>query len=38
VPESFLNPGATYYWKVRARDSQGNISRWSQVFRFTTAG
>jgi hypothetical protein len=38
VPESFLNPGATYYWKVRARDSQGNISTWSQVFRFTTAG
>ncbi len=37
VPESFLNPGATYYWKVRARDAQGAVGPWSQVFSFTTA-
>ncbi|MCW5979163.1 MAG: hypothetical protein KIT09_13890 [Bryobacteraceae bacterium] len=38
LPSSFLNPGTTYYWKVRARDSHGNIGAWSRPFRFTTAG
>jgi len=37
VPESFLNPGTTYYWKVRARDSRGAVGRWSEVFSFRTA-
>jgi hypothetical protein len=37
LPATFLNPGTAYYWKVRARDSQGNIGAWSRVFRFTTA-
>ncbi len=36
VPASFLNPGTTYYWKVRSRDSKGAISDWSQVFSFST--
>lgn len=37
VPESFLNPGTTYYWKVRARDSRGAIGPWSDVFSFRTS-
>jgi hypothetical protein len=37
VPASFLNPGTTYYWKVRARDNQGNIGDWGPVFHFSTA-
>jgi len=37
VPASFLNPGTTYYWKVRARDSHGNIGEWGKVFSFRTA-
>lgn len=37
LPASFLNPGATYYWKVRARNPRGDIGPWSRVFRFTTA-
>jgi hypothetical protein len=36
VPESFLNPGTTYYWKVRARDSNGNIGPWGKIFSFRT--
>ena len=36
VPASFLNPGTTYYWKVRARNSRGVIGDWGQVFRFRT--
>ena len=34
VPESFLNPGTTYYWKVRARDSKGAIGEWGTIFSF----
>jgi len=37
VPGSFLNAETAYYWKVRARDNQGNIGKWSRVFSFTTA-
>ncbi len=36
VPEGFLNPGTTYYWKVRARDSRQAVGEWSEVFSFTT--
>lgn len=37
VPESFLNPGTTYYWKVRARDSRGAVGQWGDVFNFKTS-
>jgi hypothetical protein len=37
LPPSFLNPGTTYYWKVRARDHRGDIGTWSRPFRFRTA-
>lgn len=37
APAGFLNPATTYYWKVRARDSRGDIGEWSRVFRFRTA-
>ncbi len=37
VPASFLNPGTTYYWKVRARRSRGDVGDWGRVFRFRTA-
>jgi hypothetical protein len=29
-----LNPDTTYYWHVRARDSQGVWGPWSRTFRF----
>ena len=39
VPESFLNPGTTYYWRVRTRDSRGTVGQWGKIFSFkTTAG
>lgn len=37
APASFLNPGTTYYWKVRARDSRSDIGEWGPIFRFKTA-
>ncbi|MEA2064194.1 MAG: fibronectin type III domain-containing protein, partial [Gemmatimonadota bacterium] len=37
VPESFLNPGTTYYWRVRARDSRGAVGKWGEVFSFNTS-
>jgi hypothetical protein len=37
VPAGYLNPGTTYYWKVRARDCRGASSPWSEIFSFTTA-
>ena len=37
VPAGFLNPDTTYYWRVRARDSRGDIGEWSQPFSFRTS-
>jgi hypothetical protein len=37
VPTGFLNPGTTYYWKVRARNARGDIGAWGPVFSFRTA-
>jgi hypothetical protein len=37
VPAGFLNPGTTYYWKVRARNGRGDIGEWGTVFSFKTA-
>lgn len=36
VPGGFLNPGTTYYWKVCARGSGGEIGEWGTVFSFRT--
>lgn len=30
-----LNPGQTYYWRIRARSQQGIWGHWSRVFSFT---
>jgi len=37
VPESFLNPKTTYYWRVRARDSRGAVGDWGEIFSFRTS-
>jgi hypothetical protein len=37
MPATFLNVATTYYWKVRARNSDGVIGEWSRVFSFTTS-
>jgi hypothetical protein len=37
VPAGFLNPGTTYYWRVRARSLERDIGEWGPVFRFRTA-
>lgn len=36
IPEGWLNPGTTYYWRVRAEDERGSFGAWSRSFRFTT--
>jgi hypothetical protein len=36
VPDGWLNPKTTYYWKVRARDSRNVWGPWSGIFKFTT--
>jgi hypothetical protein len=33
-----LNPGETYYWRVRARDEHGAWSDWSDVWTFRPGG
>src|SRR5207244_7574934 len=33
-----LNPGQTYYWRVRARNEQGVWGPWSQTWSFTPGG
>lgn len=33
-----LNPGQTYYWRVRARDAAGVWGPWSAIWRFTPQG
>ena len=37
VPKSFLNPGTTYYWKIRARDSRDTVGEWGEIFSFKTS-
>ncbi len=37
LPEGWLNKDTSYFWKVRAQDSQGNWSQWSEVYRFKTS-
>ena len=34
APAGWLNPGATYYWRVAAEDENGSVSPWSKVFSF----
>lgn len=36
VPEGWLLPGATYYWRVRAMDAHGHWGRWSPIRSFRT--
>ena len=34
APAGWLNPGATYHWRVAAEHENGNVSPWSKVFSF----
>lgn len=36
VTACILNPGTTYYWRVRYRDNHGAWSNWSEESSFTT--
>ncbi|MFC2075771.1 transglutaminase domain-containing protein [candidate division KSB1 bacterium] len=36
VPEGWLNPQTTYYWRVRAEDEKGNFGPWSDIWSFST--
>ena len=36
APKGWLNPKTTYYWRVKAEDSTGRWSTWSEIFSFTT--
>jgi len=36
VPESWLNPSQTYYWRVKAKDKNGNWSKYSKIWSFKT--
>jgi len=35
VPKGWLNPGQSYYWRVRARDNWGIWGEWSDIWSFT---
>ena len=37
LPQGWLNPGETYYWRVKARDSSGNWSAYSNIWKFKTS-
>lgn len=37
IPEP-LNETTKYYWHVRSRDAEGNLSSWSNAWNFTTQG
>ena len=36
--KGLLNPGRTYYWRVRAQDAKGVWSSWSKTWSFTPQG
>jgi len=36
IPAMVLDPGTTYFWRVRYFGDGGNKSEWSEVFSFTT--
>ncbi|MDM7998813.1 MAG: PKD domain-containing protein [Dehalococcoidia bacterium] len=37
VPRGYLQPGTTYYWRVKVQDVVGYWSSWSETWSFTTA-
>jgi hypothetical protein len=36
VPQGWLVKGRTYYWRIRARDSNGVWGNWSKIWKFRT--
>ena len=36
VPGGTLEYGTTYYWRARFRDSDDNLTEWSDTWSFTT--
>jgi hypothetical protein len=36
VPEGWLISGQTYYWRVKAKDNQGNWGEYSEIWEFIT--
>ena len=34
IPEGWLNSDQTYYWRVKAKDNNGNWSRYSKIWSF----
>ena len=37
VPDGTLDSGTTYYWRIRYRDSDDNLTEWSDTWSFITA-